>query len=77
MYRSTFFRLYATEEVKYPGGQEDKVVVPEPGVRGFKGKEYYRLLEDNGIVSPEMEIKGGDVLIGKVSPQDSFRNSKN
>jgi len=68
MYRSTFFRLYSSEEVKYPGGQEDKVVVPEPGVRGYKGKEYYRLLEDNGIVSPEMEIKGGDVLIGKVSP---------
>jgi DNA-directed RNA polymerase subunit B len=68
MYRSTFFRLYSTEEVKYPGGQEDKILVPEPGVRGYKGKEYYRLLEDNGIVSPEVEVKGGDVLIGKVSP---------
>ena len=68
MYRSTFFRLYSTEEVKYPGGQEDKIVMPEPGVRGYKGKEYYRLLEDNGVVSPEVEVKGGDVLIGKVSP---------
>nr|7OK0_B Chain B, DNA-directed RNA polymerase subunit B [Sulfolobus acidocaldarius DSM 639]7OQ4_B Chain B, DNA-directed RNA polymerase subunit B [Sulfolobus acidocaldarius DSM 639]7OQY_B Chain B, DNA-directed RNA polymerase subunit B [Sulfolobus acidocaldarius DSM 639] len=68
MYRSTFFRLYSTEEVKYPGGQEDKIITPEAGVKGYKGKDYYRLLEDNGVVSPEVEVKGGDVLIGKVSP---------
>lgn len=68
MYRSTFFRLYSTEEVKYPGGQEDVITVPEAGVRGYKGADYYRLLEDNGVVPPEVEVKGGDVLIGKVSP---------
>ncbi|BCU70538.1 DNA-directed RNA polymerase subunit B [Stygiolobus caldivivus] len=68
MYRSTFFRLYVTEEVKYPGGQEDKIMIPEAGTKGYKGKDYYRLLEDNGIVSPEVDVKGGDVLIGKVSP---------
>ncbi|MFP3232373.1 MAG: DNA-directed RNA polymerase subunit B [Sulfolobaceae archaeon] len=68
MYRSTFFRLYVTEEVKYPGGQEDKIMVPEAGTKGYKGKDYYRLLEDNGIVPPEVDVKGGDVLIGKVSP---------
>jgi DNA-directed RNA polymerase subunit B len=68
MYRSTFFRLYSTEELKYPGGQEDKIGIPEPGARGYKGKEYYERLEDNGIVAPEVEVKGGDVLIGKVSP---------
>jgi DNA-directed RNA polymerase, beta subunit/140 kD subunit len=65
MYRSTFFRLYVTEEVKYPGGQEDKIMVPEAGTKGYKGKDYYRLLEDNGIVPPEVDVKGGDVLIGK------------
>ncbi|MGC9106334.1 MAG: DNA-directed RNA polymerase subunit B [Thermoprotei archaeon] len=68
MYRSTFFRLYSTEEMKYPGGQEDKIGIPEAGARGYKGKEYYQYLEDNGIVAPEVEVKGGDVLIGKVSP---------
>jgi len=68
MYRSTFFRLYSTEELKYPGGQEDKIGIPEPGARGYRGKEYYEHLEDNGIVAPEVEVKGGDVLIGKVSP---------
>ena len=68
MYRSTFFRLYSTEELKYPGGQEDKIGIPEPGARGYRGAEYYQHLEDNGIVAPEVEVKGGDVLIGKVSP---------
>ncbi|EZQ03084.1 MULTISPECIES: DNA-directed RNA polymerase subunit B [Acidianus] len=68
MFRSTFFRLYSAEEIKYPGGQEDTILLPEPGVRGYKGKEYYRLLDENGIVPPEVDVKGGDVLIGKVSP---------
>ncbi len=68
MYRSTFFRLYSTEEVKYPGGQEDTIELPEAGVKGYKGAEFYKSLEDNGIIPPETEVKGGDVLIGKVSP---------
>lgn len=68
MFRSTFFRLYSAEEIKYPGGQEDKIEKPEEGLKGYKGKEYYELLDDNGIVPPEVEVKGGDVLIGKVSP---------
>lgn len=68
MYRSTFFRLYSTEELKYPGGQEDRIQIPEAGVVGFKGKEYYKNLEDNGLIAPEVEVKGGDVLVGKVSP---------
>ncbi|AWR97198.1 DNA-directed RNA polymerase subunit B [Acidianus sulfidivorans JP7] len=68
MFRSTFFRLYSAEEIKYAGGQEDKIELPEAGVRGYKGKEYYSNLDENGIVPPEVEVKGGDVLIGKVSP---------
>lgn len=68
MFRSTFFRLYSAEEIKYAGGQEDKIQVPEAGVRGYKGKEYYANLDENGIVPPEVDVKGGDVLIGKVSP---------
>jgi len=45
MFRSTFFRLYSAEEIKYPGGQEDQILLPEAGVRGYKGKEYYSSLE--------------------------------
>ncbi len=66
--RSTFFRVYTTEERKYPGGQEDRIEIPEPGVRGYKGKDAYSKLDADGIVSPETEVKGGEVLIGKTSP---------
>jgi len=66
--RSTFFRLYTTEERKYAGGQEDRIEVPSPGVRGYKGRDAYLKLSEDGIVDPEMEVKGGEVLVGKTSP---------
>ncbi len=66
--RSTFFRLYTAEERKYPGGQEDRLEVPEPGVKGYRGLELYKKLDSDGIISPEVEVKGGEVLIGKTSP---------
>ncbi len=66
--RSTFFRLYTTEERKYPGGQEDRLEVPEAGVKGFRGLELYKKLDPDGIISPEVEVSGGEVLIGKTSP---------
>ncbi|MCI4457543.1 MAG: DNA-directed RNA polymerase subunit B [Desulfurococcaceae archaeon] len=66
--RSTFFRTYVTEEKKYPGGEEDRIEVPDPSSHGFKGKQYYRLLEDDAIVSVETPVRGGEVLIGKTSP---------
>ncbi len=66
--RSTFFRLYATEERRYSGGLSDRIEVPEPSVEGSKPPEMYRKLDADGIVSPEVEVKGGEVLIGKTSP---------
>ncbi len=66
--RSTFFRLYSTVEAKYPGGQEDRIEIPEPSVKRYRGPKAYEKLEDDGIVAPETEVKGGDVLIGKTSP---------
>ncbi|MEM0021732.1 MAG: DNA-directed RNA polymerase subunit B [Fervidicoccaceae archaeon] len=66
--RSTFYRLYVTEEKKYPGGQEDKIEIPESGVKGFRGIEIYKKLDSDGIVSPEVEVKDGEALIGKTSP---------
>lgn len=66
--RSTFFRLYSTVEYKYPGGIQDEVTKPSPSARGYRGQRAYELLEDDGIVAPETEVVGGDVLVGKVSP---------
>jgi len=66
--RSTFYRLYEAECRQYLGGLRDKLAVPEPGTRGFRGEQYYRFLEPDGMVGLEAEVSGGDVLIGRVSP---------
>lgn len=66
--RSTFFREYSTEERKYLGGQEDRIEVPDPNVRGYRGRDNYALLDSDGIISPEVEVYGGQALVGKTSP---------
>ncbi len=66
--RSTFYRIYEAECRHYMGGLKDKFVIPEPGTRGFRGEQYYRLLEPDGIISLEAQVAGGDVLIGRTSP---------
>jgi DNA-directed RNA polymerase subunit B len=66
--RSTFYRIYEAECRQYLGGLKDKFVVPETGMRGYRGEQYYRLLEPDGIVSLEADTVGGDVLIGRISP---------
>ena len=68
LFRSHFFRSYVAEEKKYMGGQEDKFEIPTKGVRGFRAQEVYRhISEFDGIIEPEIEVKGGDVLVGRTS----------
>ena len=66
--RSTFYRMYEAECRQYLGGLRDRFVIPESGIRGYRGEQYYRLLEPDGIISLESDTAGGDVLIGRTSP---------
>jgi DNA-directed RNA polymerase subunit B len=66
--RSTFYRIYEAECRQYLGGLKDKFTSPEPGTRGYRGEQYYRLLEPDGIISLEATVSGGDVLVGRISP---------
>jgi DNA-directed RNA polymerase subunit B len=66
--RSTFYRIYEGECRQYLGGLKDKFTLPEAGTRGYRGEQYYRLLEPDGIIGLESGVAGGDVLIGRISP---------
>jgi DNA-directed RNA polymerase subunit B len=66
--RSTFFRIYEGECRQYLGGLRDKFEIPEAGTRGYRGDRYYRLLEEDGIISAEADVSGNTVLVGRTSP---------
>ncbi len=66
--RSTYFKPYVAEELRYSGGLVDEIGVPEKDVKGYKSEKDYRYLEDDGIVYPEATIADEDIIIGRTSP---------
>ncbi len=72
LFRAYYFRPYETEETIYTGGMKDRIEIPPEDIYGYRGAQAYENLEEDGIIYPEAEVKGGDVLIGKVSPPRFF-----
>ena len=66
--RSSYFRNYETEEIRYPGGQSDKFEIPDEETNGYLGDEAYKKIGEDGIVNPEMYVNDRDVIIGRTSP---------
>ena len=66
--RSTFFRPYVTEELRYSGGLTDQIDIPDKEVKGYRSEKDYRYLEEDGIVYTGASLAADDVVIGKISP---------
>lgn len=66
--RSTFFKPFNAEELRYQGGLVDEICIPDKEVKGYKSEKDYRLLEEDGIVHTGSKVNTEDVVIGKVSP---------
>ncbi|HIH14369.1 MAG TPA: DNA-directed RNA polymerase subunit B [Nanoarchaeota archaeon] len=66
--RSTYYRPYVIEKLRYPGGQVDEIIIPPKDVQGYTLEHDYALLNEDGIIYPEAEVAGGDALVGRTSP---------
>ena len=66
--RSTYFRLYEAEELRYSGGLIDEICLLDKDVKGYRSDHDYRLLEKDGVIYTGSVVKTDDVIIGKTSP---------
>ncbi len=68
LFRSTYFKPYKCEELRYQGGIKDQICIPDKDVKGYRSEDDYMNLEEDGIVYPEAKVRPFSVLVGKVSP---------
>ncbi|HLC58648.1 MAG TPA: DNA-directed RNA polymerase subunit B [Candidatus Nanoarchaeia archaeon] len=66
--RSTYFKPFSAEELRYQGGLVDEICLPDKEVKGYRSEKDYRLLEEDGVVYTGAKVQGDDVIIGRVSP---------
>jgi len=66
--RSSYFRPAIVEELRYSGGLMDEISIPDKEVKGYKSERDYRMLEEDGIIFQEAQVKEEEVVIGKTSP---------
>ncbi|MGQ9478452.1 MAG: DNA-directed RNA polymerase subunit B [Thermoproteota archaeon] len=74
--RSTTYKSYEIDARRYPMGEVDRIEKPDSQIRGYRGDEAYAKLEEDGIVSVECDVKGGDVIVGRSSPPRFFEEYK-
>jgi len=60
--RSTYFRPYNAEELRYSGGLIDEIGIPDKEIKGYKSEEDYKYLENDGVVFPGVKVKAEDVV---------------
>ncbi len=68
LFRGTYFKPYKCEELKYPGGQQDFISIPDKEIKGYRTESVYKFLEEDGLIYPEVPVDAGEVLVGKISP---------
>lgn len=66
--RSFYYKKYSTAEIKYPGGLQDRIAIPNKDVKGYSSEEDYRYLEDDGIIFVGQYVTSDDIIVGKISP---------
>ncbi|MAF36088.1 DNA-directed RNA polymerase subunit B [archaeon] len=66
--RSTYFRPYEAEELRYSGGLIDNIKTPDKESKGYRTEQEYRHLEKDGIAYTGAKLGEEDVIIGKTSP---------
>src|SRR3990167_1358297 len=65
--RSTYFRPYDAEELRYSGGLTDEIHIPDKEVKGYRAEKDYKYLEKDGVVYNGAELREDDVIIGRTS----------
>ncbi len=77
LFRSIAFKNYKEEEVKKIGTVTEEFLKPQKGfVMGYKNKGYPLIDEEDGIAYVGAPVKGGDVIMGKVTNMPAVVDEK-